>query len=133
MRSVSAIRFFQVHLWYSPVHAGCVGLGVEMGIGHGRRRQPAQHPDHRLGGAGRGLGRNVLFHLNVDAAVLETARGGILREGLGFDRCDIAVITNIGSGDHLGLSYISIVEDLAVVKRVIVLPWLSVSLPSSSS
>ena len=64
--------------------------------------------------------RNVLFHPNVDAAVLETARGGILREGLGFDRCDIAVITNIGSGDHLGLSYISTVEDLAVVKRVIV-------------
>ncbi len=64
--------------------------------------------------------RNVLFHPDVDAAVLETARGGILREGLGFDHCDIAVITNIGMGDHLGLNYISTVEDLAVVKRVIV-------------
>ena len=64
--------------------------------------------------------RNVLMHPDVDAAVLETARGGVLREGLGFDRCDVAIVTNIGSGDHLGLSYISTVEDLSVVKRVIV-------------
>jgi len=64
--------------------------------------------------------RNVLFHPEVDAAVLETARGGILREGLGFDRCNVAVITNIGAGDHLGLNYIRTVEELAVVKRVIV-------------
>jgi cyanophycin synthetase len=40
--------------------------------------------------------RNVLAHPDVDAAVLETARGGVLREGLGFDRCQIAVVTNIG-------------------------------------
>jgi cyanophycin synthetase len=64
--------------------------------------------------------RNVLMHPDVDAAVLETARGGVLREGLGFDRCDVAVVTNIGQGDHLGLAYISTVEDLSVVKRVIV-------------
>ena len=64
--------------------------------------------------------RNVLMHPDVDAAVFETARGGILREGLGFDRCNVAVVTNIGIGDHLGLSFISTVEDLAVVKRVIV-------------
>lgn len=64
--------------------------------------------------------RHVLLHPDVDAAVLETARGGVLREGLGFDRCNVAVVTNIGMGDHLGLSYISTVEDLAVVKRVIV-------------
>ncbi|MGB7480901.1 MAG: cyanophycin synthetase [Burkholderiaceae bacterium] len=64
--------------------------------------------------------RNVLMHPDVDAAVFETARGGVLREGLGFDRCDVAVVTNIGLGDHLGLSFISTVEDLAVVKRVIV-------------
>ncbi|ANN67965.1 cyanophycin synthetase [Bordetella bronchialis] len=64
--------------------------------------------------------RSVLAHPDVDAAVLETARGGILREGLAFDRCNVAVVTNIGMGDHLGLGYISTVEDLAVVKRVIV-------------
>ena len=64
--------------------------------------------------------RNVLMHPDVDAAVFETARGGVLREGLGFDRCQVAVVTNIGSGDHLGLNYITTVEDLAVLKRVIV-------------
>ena len=64
--------------------------------------------------------RNILMHPDVDAAVFETARGGILREGLAFDRCDVAVVTNIGMGDHLGLNYITTVEDLAVVKRVIV-------------
>ena len=64
--------------------------------------------------------RNVLMHPDVDAAVFEIARGGVLREGLGFDRCQVAVVTNIGSGDHLGLNYITTVEDLAVLKRVIV-------------
>ncbi|MFZ4535990.1 cyanophycin synthetase [Propionivibrio sp.] len=64
--------------------------------------------------------KNVLLHPDVDAAVFETARGGVLREGLGFDYCNVAVVTNIGMGDHLGLSYISTVDDLAVVKRVIV-------------
>jgi cyanophycin synthetase len=64
--------------------------------------------------------RNVLMHPDVDAAVLETARGGMLREGLGFDRCEVAVVTNIGEGDHLGLNYITSVEDLAILKRVIV-------------
>ncbi|MES2050618.1 cyanophycin synthetase [Polaromonas sp.] len=64
--------------------------------------------------------RSVLMHPDVDAAVFEVARGGVLREGLGFDRCEVAVVTNIGSGDHLGLNYITTVEDLAVLKRVIV-------------
>jgi len=64
--------------------------------------------------------RNVLLHPDVDAAVFETARGGVLREGLAFDRCNVAVVTNLGRGDHLGLNYISTVEDLSVVKRVVV-------------
>ena len=64
--------------------------------------------------------RNVLGHPDVDAAVLETARGGILREGLGFDRCDVAIITNIGEGDHLGMNFINTAAELAAVKRVIV-------------
>ncbi len=65
--------------------------------------------------------RNVLMHPDVDAAVFETARGGMLREGLAFDRCKVAIVTNIGSGDHLGLNYITTLEDLTVLKRVIVL------------
>jgi cyanophycin synthetase len=64
--------------------------------------------------------RNVLLHPDVDAAVFETARGGILREGLGFDRCDVAVVTNIGAGDHLGMNYIETPAQLAAVKQVIV-------------
>ncbi|BDT73197.1 cyanophycin synthetase [Comamonadaceae bacterium OS-4] len=64
--------------------------------------------------------KSVLLHPDVDAAVLETARGGILREGLAFDHCDVAVVTNIGSGDHLGLNFITTVNELAVLKRVIV-------------
>jgi cyanophycin synthetase len=60
------------------------------------------------------------MHPDVDAAVFEVARGGVLREGLGFDRCEVAVVTNVGTGDHLGLNYITTVEDLAVLKRVIV-------------
>lgn len=64
--------------------------------------------------------KKVLLHPDVDAAVFETARGGLLREGLGFDRCNVAVVTNIGMGDHLGLSHINTVEDLTAVKRVIV-------------
>jgi len=64
--------------------------------------------------------QTILMNPSVEAAVLETARGGILRAGLGFDRCDVAVVTNIGEGDHLGLSDIDTVEKLARVKRTIV-------------
>jgi cyanophycin synthetase len=64
--------------------------------------------------------RNVLLHPDVDAAVLETARGGILREGLAFDQCDVAIVTNIGIGDHLGMNFISTTDGIALVKRVIV-------------
>ena len=62
----------------------------------------------------------VLMNPTVEAAVFETARGGILREGLAFDYCDVAVVTNIGDGDHLGISEINNLEDLAKVKRCIV-------------
>jgi cyanophycin synthetase len=64
--------------------------------------------------------RVVLQHSEPHAAVLETARGGILREGLGFDRCDVAVVTNIGAGDHLGAGDIDTVEQLAWVKSTLV-------------
>lgn len=64
--------------------------------------------------------RRILSNPNIDAAVFETARGGILREGLAFDKCDVAVVTNIGEGDHLGVSNINTLEQLAKVKRTIV-------------
>lgn len=60
--------------------------------------------------------RAVLMNPIVEAAVLEAARGGILREGLGFDRADVAIITNVGEGDHLGMNGIDTIEQLAAVK-----------------
>jgi cyanophycin synthetase len=70
--------------------------------------------------AGPRSARNVLLNPRVGSAVLETARGGILREGLGFDFCDVAVVTNIGQGDHFGLRGIDTLADLARVKRTVV-------------
>ena len=61
----------------------------------------------------------ILKDPNVEFAVLETARGGILRAGLGFKVCDIGVITNIQE-DHLGLSDIHDLKDLSRVKSVVV-------------
>ncbi|MEO5834631.1 MAG: cyanophycin synthetase [Nakamurella sp.] len=63
--------------------------------------------------------RMVLQNPRVDFAVLEVARGGILREGLGYGRNDVAVVLNVAP-DHLGLRGIDTVEDLARVKQVIV-------------
>ncbi|MFO0590657.1 MAG: cyanophycin synthetase [Polyangiaceae bacterium] len=63
--------------------------------------------------------RVVLTDPTVEAAVLETARGGILREGLGWDRCDVGCVLNV-SADHLGLAGIETVEDLAYVKQLVV-------------
>jgi len=60
----------------------------------------------------------ILKDPNVEFAVLETARGGILRSGLGFSRCDIGVITNIQE-DHLGISDIHDLKDLSRVKSVV--------------
>jgi cyanophycin synthetase len=63
--------------------------------------------------------RMILRDPTVDVAVLETARGGILREGLAFQRCDIGAVLNVAA-DHLGLKGIDTVEDLAWVKSVVV-------------
>lgn len=60
----------------------------------------------------------ILKDSTVEFAVLETARGGILRAGLGFDQCDAAIITNVAE-DHLGLGGIDSLEKLARVKAVV--------------
>ncbi len=61
----------------------------------------------------------ILRDPTVEFAVLETARGGILRSGLGFSLCDIGIITNIQE-DHLGLNDIHTLDDLARVKATVV-------------
>jgi len=60
----------------------------------------------------------ILTNPTVEVAVLETARGGILRAGLAFEECDVGVVLNV-SADHLGLRGIHTVEQLAEVKSVI--------------
>jgi len=62
--------------------------------------------------------RSILSSPEVDFAVLETARGGILKRGLAYDRCDVAVVLNVSS-DHLGLDGVETIEELARVKAVV--------------
>ena len=61
----------------------------------------------------------ILRDPSVDAAVLETARGGLLRRGMGYERCDIGAVLNIAA-DHLGLRGVETIEEMARVKRIVV-------------
>lgn len=63
--------------------------------------------------------RLVLSNKEVEVAVLETARGGIVKKGLGYDQADVGVIVNI-SDDHLGLDGLNTLEDLAFVKALVI-------------
>ncbi len=69
--------------------------------------------------AGPESAADLLGDPEIDAAVLETARGGILRGGLAFAQCSVAVVTNI-SADHLGQDGLDSVADLAHVKSLLV-------------
>lgn len=96
-------------------HKGlCVGMTNTDGVHVGGRQTDSGDC------SGPKSARSVLAHPHVQAAVLETARGGMLREGLGFDKCSVAVVTNIGEGDHLGLNHIHTPQDVARVKQMIV-------------
>lgn len=68
--------------------------------------------------SGPSAARTVLREPGVTHAVCEVARGGILRRGLGFDRCDVAVFLNVAS-DHLGEGGIATIEDLTRLKSVV--------------
>jgi len=98
----------------SAAAGGTVGMTCTEGVWIGSRQIDAGDC------SGPSSARRVLANPAVTTAVLETARGGILREGCGFDRCDVAVVTNIASGDHLGLGEIDTPEKLAWVKGAIV-------------
>jgi cyanophycin synthetase len=67
-----------------------------------------------FGGAGR-----ILAEPDIDVAVLETARGGILLRGIGYEHNDVSVVTNV-SADHLGLQGIDTLDELAEVKGAVV-------------
>jgi cyanophycin synthetase len=68
---------------------------------------------------GAGSARLLLYNREVEAAVLETARGGIIRSGLGYDLADVGIITNI-TEDHFGQDGINSLEDMAFVKSLVV-------------
>lgn len=91
---------------------GCVGLATSTGITIGGREVASGDT------TGPWSARLVLDDGRVDAAVLETARGGILREGLGFDRCTVGAVLNVQS-DHLGLGGIDTLDDMAWVKSLV--------------
>ncbi|PYG89163.1 cyanophycin synthetase [Ruminiclostridium sufflavum DSM 19573] len=61
----------------------------------------------------------ILSDKSVDVAVLETARGGIVRKGLGYDLADVGVLVNI-SDDHLGIDGINTIEELADIKALVI-------------
>ncbi|HTG47329.1 MAG TPA: cyanophycin synthetase [Actinomycetota bacterium] len=73
----------------------------------------------RVDASGPKSAQMVLQNPRVDTAVFEVARGGILREGLGYERNDVGVVLNV-TGDHLGLREIETLEQLAAVKQVVV-------------
>lgn len=90
----------------------CVGFTTTEGI------YINEHLTYKGDCSGPQSAASILANPMVDFAVLECARGGILREGLGFDECDISILTNI-SEDHLGLEEIHTLEELTRVKAVV--------------
>ena len=73
---------------------------------------------HKGDDTGYESAKTVLMNKDVEVAVLETARGGIIRNGLCYDLADVGIVTNI-SEDHLGLDGINTIEDLANVKSLV--------------
>ena len=73
----------------------------------------------RVDASGPKSAQMVLQNPRVDMAIFEVARGGILREGLGYGRNDVGVVLNV-TGDHLGLREVNTLEQLAGVKQVVV-------------
>lgn len=70
-------------------------------------------------GAAAAATESVLLNPFVDAAVLEIGESSIVREGLGFDRCDVAIVLDLGEYEHLAAEFIRTREELAVVERCI--------------
>jgi cyanophycin synthetase len=94
-------------------HAGLrVGMSTTDGIYSGGRLV------YDADASGPRSAEMVLDDTSVEAAVLETARGGIIRRGLGYDKADVAVITNIAD-DHLGMDGVDDIDELISVKALI--------------
>lgn len=99
------------HIWQQAGYN--VGMTTTDGIYIGGRRVMAGDT------TGPASARTVLTDPTVEVAVLETARGGMMRSGLGFDACDIGIVTNI-SEDHFGQDGIEDLEDLVYIKSLLI-------------
>jgi len=73
---------------------------------------------HKGDDSGFNSARTILMNRDVDVAVLETARGGLIKKGLAYDLADVAIITNI-TNDHLGLNGINSIEELSFTKALV--------------
>ena len=106
----TTVRFIAHILKYAGKNVGmCCTDGVEIG------NQSVLEGDY----SGPGGARHILKDSLVDHAILEVARGGILRRGLGYDESDVGVVLNV-SADHLSLDGINTMEELAELKRIVV-------------
>ncbi|HEV8419980.1 MAG TPA: cyanophycin synthetase, partial [Actinomycetota bacterium] len=95
------------------------GLGHKVGVTSTDGIYIDERLVRRADASGPKSAQMVLQNPRIDFAVFEVARGGILREGLGYGRNDVAVVTNV-TGDHLGLKDVHSIKQLAAVKRVVV-------------
>ncbi|MFC0341328.1 cyanophycin synthetase [Paracoccus niistensis] len=93
-------------------------LGKTVGFTTTSGIQVGDHLIAEVDASGPQSARKVLRDPTVEVAVLETARGGMLREGLGFDWCDVGAVLNVQE-DHIGLKGIDSIEDLARVKSIV--------------
>ncbi len=106
----TTVRFIAHILKYAGKNVGmCCTDGVEIG------NQLVLKGDY----SGPGGAKHILKDSLVDHAILEVARGGILRRGLGYDESDVGVVLNV-SPDHLGLDGINTMEELAELKGLVV-------------
>jgi cyanophycin synthetase len=99
-----------------------LGVSSSDGLRFGSRFVKSQQGEH-IGGA-----HGVLLHPWTELAICEANTESILREGIGFDRCEVGVVTNVGR-DQLGICYIDTIEQMAKVKRCIV----DIVLPSGTA
>jgi cyanophycin synthetase len=94
------------HIGYTPGYCTTDGIYID------------NHLTHTGDCTGFRSAQDVLFDPGINFAVLECARGGILKSGLGFSNCDISIVTNV-TEDHIGLKGINSLEDMARVKAVV--------------
>lgn len=73
---------------------------------------------HKGDDSGFNSARTILMNKDVDVAVLETARGGLIKKGLAYDLADVAIITNI-TNDHLGLNGVNSIKELSFAKALV--------------